>query len=376
MGGHVLMWRVALVLGVGCGRHLNPEWCAQPGHSDPACRTVIDAPAVTATCADDAACPGTACLPAGTCADPDTVLHASPTGTGTACTSAAKCLLATAIGEAMPGRNIIVLDPATYNGAVAIDHDVQIVGRHATLAAATAGAAVTVTNNATAELDFVSITGATSGAGISCTSGTLRAHAVSIAGNQQGIVSACTLTLERSTVNTNSDGALEITAGTIDVHDNFIVNNGNSMLMRVANVSIASGVAGSFAFNTVAYNNAKKTTNPGVDCNAAAVNVDGNLITDNLQKGVFDVDPQVAGACDFARSYTAAGAGGNDVHWVNVTTSDFHLTSASTLVLDTQIVACNARDDVDGEPRPLGSGCDFGADELNPAALRAREPAP
>jgi hypothetical protein len=363
MGGHVLMWRVAVLLVMGCGRHLNPEWCAMPGHSDPACSALVDARAGTGICLMDEDCPGSACLPSGACAHPGTVLYAAPNGAGTACTGDAKCLLATAIGEATLDRNIIVLDPAIYSGAITIDHPVQIIGRRATLAATSTGALVTVTNNATAELDFVAITGSLAGAGISCTSGTLRAHAVSITGNQQGITSACALALDRSTVSANTDGALEITAGSIDVHDNFIVRNGNDKLMRVASVSIAAGVTGSFAFNTVAYNNSKQNSHPGVDCNAAGVTGVGNLVTDNTQKGAFDVSPQVSGACDFTSSYTANGLGNNDLQWVDVASS-FHLTTASTVVLDK--LACGPGQDFDGDARPIGAGCDYGADELKP----------
>jgi hypothetical protein len=290
----------------------------------------------------------------------------SPTGTGTTCASDAKCLLATAIGVALPGRNIILLDPATYLGGVTIDHPVQIVGSNATLEAAS-GAAVTVTNNVAAELDFASIMGAA--IGISCTSGaTLRAHGVSVTNNQQGITSACALTLERSSVSSNSDGALEITGGSIDIHDNFIVHNGSDTA-RVASVAIADGVTGSFAFNTVAYNNARQNADPGVDCNAAAVTGAGNLVTDNMHKGVFDGSPQVSGACDLAGSYTAPGTGNNDLHWVDVNAADvgFHLTVDSTAVLDKlDKLACAASEDFDGDPRPIGDGCDYGADERKP----------
>jgi hypothetical protein len=361
MGGRVLMWRVALILLVGCGRHLNPEWCAVAGHSDPGCSAVIDAR--SGGCAVDDDCPGSVCLPTGGCADPKAVLHVAPDGAGTACTSELRCQLATAIGGALPDRHIIALAPATYPGVVAIDHSVQLVGRNATLQAAT-GDAVTVTNSAVAELDFVAITGAVAASGLSCAAGTtVTAHAVSIFGNQQGVASACKLTIERSTLSSNTEGAVVVTAGAIDIHDNFIVNNGSDAA-RVASVSIAAGVTGALAFNTVAYNNAKPNADPGVVCNAAAVTGTGNLVTDNTRKGSFGVSPQVVGACDFTRSYTAPGAGGNDLRWVDVTAGapGFHLTSASSAALDQ--LACAAGEDFDGDPRPIGAACDYGADEL------------
>ena len=76
---------------------------------------------------------------------------------------------------------------------------------------------------------------------------------------------------------------------------------------------------------------------------------------------------KVTGTCDFSKSRVAPGAGNNDLHWVNVAT-DFHLTKDSTVVLDVPAseLACDGFDDFDGTARPLGGGCDYGADELTP----------
>jgi hypothetical protein len=371
MGGAMVMrWAVVrwglLLAAVGCGKHLNAEWCAQSGHTDPACP---DAGGASSTsCTTDRDCADTPCLPDRTCALPDATLYASPspTGTGSACTSAARCGLATAIQQVKPGRDIIWLAPGGYVGAVVIDHSVRIIGQGATLEGASAGAAVTVTNSAVVELDYVSISGASSASGISCAGATLTVHAARITSNQQGITSACTLTVDRTVISDNSDGALAVTTGTINIRNNFIVNNGNPMLARTANVTIAASVTGSFTFNTVAYNDAKQNGNPGVDCSSTNVTADGNIVTDNTHKGVFNVDPQVTGVCNFTRSFTLPGQGANDLFWANPAASDFHLTAASTAVLDSPMLMCDGQDDFDGQARPKGGGCDFGADELMP----------
>ena len=360
------MWRVTLVVIVvaaaGCGRHLNPEWCGAPGHRDPACAALLDAG--SAVCTLDRDCPGSICLPEGSCAGQGSVLYVAQDGTGTACSQDARCLLATAIGEALPARSIISLAPGRYPGAVTIDHAVQIVGAGATLTATT-GDVVSVTNSVAADLYLVTIMGTGAASGVTCTSGAmLGVHGVTITGNQQGVTSACDLTLERSTVSSNTDGALAITAGSIAIHDNFLVTNGSDTA-RAASVSIAAGVTGSFDFNTVAYNNTRQSANTGVDCNAKVTGV-GNLVTDNMHKGAFDMKPQVSATCAFTQSYTLPGAGGNDLQWVDVTAAaaDFHLTAGSTAVLDK--VSCAARLDVDGDLRPTGAACDYGADELEP----------
>ncbi|HEX3765330.1 MAG TPA: hypothetical protein VHW23_41825 [Kofleriaceae bacterium] len=362
------MWRWLVVLAAaGCGRHINPAWCAQPGHSDPACPVDAGIDTAAGSCTRDADCPGTACLlPEGVCAAPAAMLYVSPTGAGAACTSTAKCALGTAIEQSTTERNLILMDRASYTGAIAIDHAVRILGNGATLEGPSVGAAVVVTSGVAVELERVTITGTAAGSAISCTSGSLTARGVVITGNQLGITSACALTVTGSVLSDNSDGALVIVSGAIAIRNNFIVNNGNPMLGRSANVTIAAGVTGAFSFNTVAYNDTKANSTPGVDCAATGLVATGNLITDNTHKGGFDVDPQVTGVCDFSQSYTLPGAGGNDLHWVNVAASDFHLTAASTAVIDSPGLTCAGLDDFDGDVRPLGAGCEFGADEYRP----------
>ena len=363
------MWRVALLLVVGCGKHLNPAWCAQPGRSDPACdgMDLIDAAsdASAGACTVDRDCPDTACLPGGSCAVASRVLYAASSGRGDTCTRDAKCLLATAIAAAQPGKNIILLEQGTYVGAVAIGRAVQIVGRLATLQGDASAATVTV-NDVDAELDYVTITGGGT-SGISCPGGTLVAHGITVTQNQQGIASGCRLTLEQSVISSNGGGALAISGGVIRVRNNFLFGNGPSP-QKIANVTIALGVTGSFVFNTVANNDAKaNSTTSGVDCQAANLVVDGNLITDNLLNKKLG-DPQVSGTCDFSRSYTAPGTGGNDLAWRNVVAADYHLTAGSTPVLDQPAgtLTCDGIDDFDGQTRPQGHGCDYGADEFKP----------
>jgi len=373
------MWRYALVAvaALGCGKHINPAWCAEPGHSDPACGEIGDAPQGTqGMCPSDAdcsngcagdACPAPNCLPAGGCVADAAALFASPTGSATRCTRDAPCTLPTAIDAAAPGRQLVVLAPGTYMGALAITHAVQILGGGATLQALATGPAVTVTGGAAVELDDLAIVGAVADSGVSCIAGALRMTSVKLSQNAVGVTSGCDLTIRRSTITGNPGGALVLTAGAIDVRNNFIVRNGAPMLGKTANVIIAAGVTGTFDFNTVAYNDSKPNGNPGIQCDASPLLAIGNLITDNTHRGQFNVDPQVTGTCDFSKSRVAPGAGNNDLHWVNVAT-DFHLTKDSTVVLDVPAseLACDGFDDFDGTARPLGGGCDYGADELTP----------
>jgi hypothetical protein len=361
------MNRAALLVMIGCGKHLNPEWCEQPEHTDPACPREVDIDAAPpVSCTIDADCPGTMCLPSGVCADPDPVRYASPQGMGSACSSTAACDLATAIKGATKDHQVIRLVPGVYVGAVTIDRDVQIIGSQATLAAAATGDAVAVTGNAKVELDDLTIQGAVDASGLLCTAGaTLVAHRIRVTSNGQGITSACGLTLDRSVLSANTEGALDITAGTIDIRNNVIAKNGNPMLKKTGNVTIAAGVTGSFVFNTVARNDAKQNGIPGVRCAASDVATEGNLITENTRRGAFDGGAQVMGkpGCDFLASYTEPGTGNNDPAWASVDALDFHLTDASALAIDHAGTTCGTPDDIDGETRPDGAGCDLGADE-------------
>jgi hypothetical protein len=383
MARRVLMSRLVVVAvaviawgGLGCGKHINPAWCAEPDHSDPACGepAPIDAPSPS-DCPDDAdctksctgpSCPQQVCLPDGGCVDDTAVLFAAPAGTGTTCTRDASCALATAIDEAAPGRQVIVLAAGTYPGGLAITHAVQILGDGATLQAASTGPTITVTSGAAVELDDVAITGSVDDSGVSCLTGSLRMTGVKITQNAVGLTSACDLTVQRSTILGNPGGAMVLSSGSIDIRNNFIVRNGAPTLGKTANVILTSGVTGTFDFNTVAYNDSKQNGNPGIQCDSAQLFAIGNLITDNTHRGQFNVPDQIAGICDFSKSKVAPGLGNNDLHWVNVAT-DFHLTKDSTAVLDAPAseLMCDGLDDFDGTARPV-RGCDYGADELSP----------
>ena len=399
---------LAVIAAAGCDRRINPEWCAQPGHSDPLCAGLVDSdmpkctkdeectgglvcdtavtggacvqctetklaacsPPICAmdrcvACESSGDCNSEVCLPAGACADSASVLYVSTTGSGTTCTHTAKCALGTALGLATAGRNTIALDPGTYSAGMTLDRSARLVGRGAILDANGPGPVIAVNNNAAIELDYLTLRNASAASGATCSSGSLTMHAVTISANQLGITSACALDLDRSIVTHNLDGAIHVTSGSIDARNNFFVNNGNINLMGTQNVVIAAGVTGAFVFNTVAYNVSKSNGRPGIQCDAVAINAEGNLVTDNHRNGVFNVAPQVAGMCDFSKSYTAPGSGNNDLAWVDVM-SDFHLTAMSTPVIDVGLASCAGLTDFDGDARPMGGGCDLGADELRP----------
>lgn len=406
----------ALLLASGCGKQLNPAWCAEHA-DDPACRQqlvdaagdgAVDAPlgctgdpdcpaglvcdtqratpacvmcttdkpqhctGATPACGADNACVGcvadadcttsATCLPEGACADEASVLYVAPNGTTNLnCTQAERCSLEQALTLALadPTRNIIKLAPGGYAGPFTIATTVRVIGAGATLSRSGGGPTVTVSAGADVELVGVAITSGTPG--ISCTGSTLAITQARIYMNPGlGLDSDCALTLTRSRIYGNAGGALRIPGGQIEIRNNVIAGNGGDGL-QVPPILI-DGAAGSFTFNTVALNNVKNNTNTGVTCNAP-IDASGNIITANQKQGTFG-HVQAHGTCAFGSSYTEPGQSNNDLVWTE-TTSDFHLTGASPpAVLNVPGVTCAGLDDIDGQLRPKGAGCDLGADEL------------
>ncbi|MBI5895966.1 MAG: right-handed parallel beta-helix repeat-containing protein, partial [Desulfobacterales bacterium] len=83
----------------------------------------------------------------------------------------------------------------------------------------------------------------------------------------------------------------------------------------------------------------------------------GNLIVNNLtNKSIAGRD---SGSATVRNNVTDAAAG----WFLNPASGDLHLAQAVNAVVDAGETLDDVPDDVDGEPRPIGSGYDIGADE-------------
>jgi hypothetical protein len=348
---------VALLAAAGCGRHLNPAYCADH-HDDPDCAPAIDAPSdvLESTCERDDQCASNLCLPAGTCAPPEEILYVSPTGSGIECSATAKCKLETALSLATPTRNLVLLDAGMYSGAYSIDRTVTVIGRNAVIDGGAGNVpTLSITRGAVAELQFLRVSNSKL-TGIACTDSALVGRRIEVSGNGMGIAGGCDVTLERSIIARNGDGAISLTKGVIDIHGNFIVNNGRANL-SIPLVDLKSAVVGSLSWNTIAMNDTSNSKT-AIACAAQTLVATGNLIADPQPA-------QVSGTCDFTASYRMVTTTANDLGWASPQTNDFHLTAASTQVID-KTTGCNGVIDFDGQMRPLGGSCDFGGDELAP----------
>ncbi|CAN5396716.1 hypothetical protein BH11MYX1_BH11MYX1_15790 [soil metagenome] len=176
------------------------------------------------------------------------------------------------------------------------------------------------------------------------------------------------MTVKQSTVSGNAGGGLLLSSTQFDIENDFIFQNGNNISTAAGGFYVANPTAGSrFVFNTVVDN--KATSNiasaGGVFCDQAGFVAADNLIFRNT--GGPSGNAQTFGSCTYGNSFVMAGSSTVDnspgfVH-PNTQPFDYHLTNLSpTTIVDAAGVCTGI--DFDGDNRPIGNGCDLGADEF------------
>lgn len=354
-------------------------------------------------CAADAECPSLTCLPEGACAAVGSVLYAAPDGAATAnCTPTAACTLERAVELVDGTRSTIRLAEGRYalGDTLALTASMRIVGRGASIDrnAGGSGATLTIGDGTTVALDYLTVEGGDGdsvGFGIGCTAAALTGREISVVGNaaaginsvgcsvvidhaqiamNQGpgiAVSAGSAAITRSVIAANQSGGAVITGAIFDLHNDFIVKNGNPnsafggvLISQITPPDV--GDTHRFDFNTVAQNQATVGSTPGVVCSVVATplaftsdivfgNADGTQIEgSNCTWTYSDIGPgPVAGTGNLA----------SDPQFVAPAQNNFHLQVSSPL-RDAADPAATLADDIDGDVRPQGSGRDVGADEI------------
>lgn len=407
-----------MLLAIGCGKQLNPEYCAtHPDDTDcyGAGLSTVDAPlgckethacdmetvnkvcevdtgncvqcipggdvtactGSTGVCGDDRMChgclvdtqctPSNVCLPSGDCANMDDILYVSPQGQGN-CTLTSPCKLVDAVGMISATKKIIKMTTATgtdyTDPPFTLDKPVLLIGTATTLT----GSAITV-EDAAVEIVGLTMAAATVDA-FACTGGGLILRRVMVQGSKgYGVrTTKCSATIERSRFSGNPLGGIFLDDGTFEVRNNIVDHNGSGSL-TAGNVRL-NKAKGRLVFNTIAYNNSQNGGGgrvAGVLCaGSAGFRVGRNIIVANGA-----ANSLTGGDCNFGTADNYISAGPDAVKFVSNT--DLHLTAASPktnpIIVDDIAAATDCQvdahyiDDFDGQPRPVNGFCDRGADE-------------
>lgn len=368
-------------------------------------------------CVDDGDCGASgACLPSGACANTSSVIHAAPTGSSMAgCGDASNaCTLEQALASVTAGKNVIKLDAGTYTPAAAnfaVDADVTIDARGATLHSKVDGTLLDIRAGRTVSLLGGTLEGATNGDGIVCNNGVtltvsdtvLRMmdksainaasgcnltviHAsisnTSLKANQfsAGILdNGDSITLARSSFLGNHGGGIAVNSGTFVIIGNAFLNNGTFNVAdgsgsTTGGIAISTAVNASnrLAFNTVVRNLIQTSSKSGgIHCDAGA-NIVGyyNIVWDNNPLGTGD---QVTGLCKHTYSDVGPAVLASTIdagHTLDLNPqlvdeqSDPHLKAASPArgyaSSDADLIGLAARD-IDGDARTAPA--DLGADQ-------------
>jgi hypothetical protein len=365
---------------VGCGKQLNPEYCAaNPNDTD--CRghdlVMIDAPqgcmsnamcttdpakavceldtgncvqcvpggdtsaCTTATgmlcgqdrlchgCLVDTDCSSLVCLPTGMCAAESDVLYASPMGGGN-CGRLTPCTFTEAVAMLTATKKTIKLT-TTISGTdysdppITIDKPALIIGTGTTLTPTGSGPAITV-DTAAVEIMGITVSGATTD-GIACTKGTLTLRrAILRANTGYGVhTTGCDATIERCKLTLNTGGGMFIDDGTFEIRNNFVgPTNGNTNLQTGA-IRLNKG-KGRVVFNTVAKNLSEQGGGARVGAMSCAAS-GGFTVVHNIFVANGAANNEVGGDCTYMFNYVGHDNDFGLVKFVSLT--DFHLTAQS-----------------------------------------------
>lgn len=373
-------------------------------------------------CAAHAECPSLACEGAGSCADMAKVLYAAPNGMGMACSKDMPCTLSEALGKvtatqslvklsggifmtninldgsqrdlstftitvlAEPGTKLLALAAGTpvlrlRNAAKMAMYDVEFGGATAETVKLESAGALTLTrgkvvgtgatvavamDNATLTLQQSEISGGTAqGLLVEKAASRVTIEQSQISGSQgPGIeVLDGELVLSRSLVRANVGGGVVVNGMNrkVTITNNFIVKNNGAGGISALQVSADSKID----FNTIADNlgGTSSSSAGGVICDRATLNLTGNLVFRN--SGGPSGNVQEFGDCTYNGSLLLLGTAPIAEHPKFLSLTDYHLAADSpATVVNVAGVTCSGAVDYDGEPRPQGTGCELGADEI------------
>ena len=326
-------------------------------------------------CTANSDCPDSnTCLPTGACAVATDVAYVdSSVATGGTCGMADPCKT---IAVALSGTKSIirVTGVTTETQGLSLSRNVTIIGEHTTdtttaaakqtiTSGASYGATVVLTVPAPYILTMVDM--AIDGMGTALdgldSAGTVTLNHCSISNTTRyGLYATSgTVNVHRSLINLNKMAGLLLSSSTFVIDNSFIVHNGNTDAAGAAGGLALSFSTGTLTFSTVA-KNISLGTGYGVNCGTGAtLNFTNNIVYYNTNAFI--------GNCAWTYSEidgtlpSGTGNIGGAPKFLNLTADEFHLDIDSP---GANVGSGTLKLDIDAQVRPMGSGPDIGADEV------------